>query len=45
MEKCLVQKYQFPHLNGEVEKNNIEYNVLFLTNQLFGSVNENNAAS
>ena len=45
VEKCLVQKYQFPHLSGEVERNNIEYNVLFWNNQLFGSVNENNATS
>lgn len=39
-EKCLVQKYQFPHLSEEVERNNIEYNVLFWNNQLFGSVNK-----
>ena len=45
VEKCLVQKYQFPHLSGEVERNNIEYNVLFWNNQLFGSANENNVAS
>ena len=44
MEKCLVQKYQFPHLSGEVERNNTEYNVLFLI-ELFGSVNANNTAS
>lgn len=40
----LVQNYQFPHLSGEVGSNNTEYNVLF-RNELFGSVNENNAAS
>ena len=45
VEKCLVQKYQFPHLSGEVERKNIEYNVLFWNNQLFGSANENNVAS
>ena len=44
VEKCLVQKYQFPHLSGEVERKNIEYNVLFWNNQLFGSANENNVA-